>query len=164
MQAFEGALERVSADVVVAFQQEVESFAQELTDASNLLQELIQQVEAMQTALSRADEPDAELNKRLYDVRLELLDLREGMRGSEARGEIGERGPPTPSSRLSVGYMGLGSTYGPTEMHRQSIQVGRAEFAPIRTEVQRYADEVVPSLEEALEGTGAPPIQKRRGG
>lgn len=164
VQAFEGALERVSADVVVAFQQEVESFAQELTDASNLLQELIQQVEAMQTALSRADEPDAELNKRLYDARLELLDLREGMRGSEARGEIGERGPPTPSSRLSVGYMGLGSTYGPTEMHRQSIQVGRAEFAPIRTEVQRYADEVVPSLEEALEGTGAPPIQKRRGG
>ena len=86
------------------------------------------------------------------------------MQGSEARGEIGERGPPTPSSRLSVGYMGLGATYGPTEMHRQSIQVGQAELAPIRVEIQRYADEVVPSLHEALEATGAPPIKKRGGG
>jgi photosystem II stability/assembly factor-like uncharacterized protein len=162
--AFEGALERVPADVVTAFRQEVESFAQDLTETSNLLQEQIQKVEAMQTALSRADSPDPELTSRLYQTRLELLELRERMRGSEARGEIGERSPPTPSSRLSVGYQGLGTTYGPTAMHRQTVQAGRAEFAPIRTEIQRYAEEVVPSLEEALEGTGAPPVEKRGGG
>lgn len=49
-------------------------------------------------------------------------------------------------------------------MHRQSIQVGQAELAPIRAEIQRYADEVIPALERALEGTGAPPVRKRRGG
>ena len=121
-------------------------------------------VEAMQTALSRADSPNAELNGRLYQTRLELLELREQMQGSEARGEVGERSPPTPSSRLSVGYNGLSTTHGPTEMHRQSIQVGQAELAPIRAEIERYAEEVVPSLEQALEGTGAPPIERRRGG
>ena len=63
------------------------------------------------------------------------------------------------SGRLSVGYRGLSTTYGPTEMHRQSIQVGKAELAPIRAEIERYAEEVVPSLERALEGTGAPPIE-----
>jgi hypothetical protein len=162
--AFEGALERVPANVVAAFQEEVESFAQDLTETSNLLQEQIQAVEAMQTALSRADSSDAELNSRLYQTRLELLELREQMRGSEAKGEIGERSPPTPGSRLSVGYNGLSGTYGPTELHRESIQVGRAELAPIRAEIERYADEVVPSLKQALEGTGAPPIERRRGG
>jgi hypothetical protein len=86
------------------------------------------------------------------------------MQGSEAKGEIGERGPPTPSSRLSVGYRGLSTTYGPTEMHRQSVQAGQAELAPIRTEIQRYAEEVVPSLERALEAIGAPPIQGGGGG
>jgi hypothetical protein len=95
---------------------------------------------------------------------LELLDVRERMQGSEAKGEIGERGPPTPSSRLSVGFNGLSTTYGPTEMHRQSIQAGRAELAPIRAEIQRYADEVVPALEREVEGTGAPPIERRGGG
>ena len=162
--AFEGALDRVPTNVVAAFQEEVESFAHDLTETSNLLQEQIQAVEAMQTALSRADSPDAELNSRLYQTRLELLELREQMRGSEAKGEIGERSPPTPGSRLSVGYNGLSGTYGPTEMHRESIQVGRAELAPIRAEIERYADEVVPSLKRALEGTGAPPIEWRRGG
>ncbi|MGM0668913.1 MAG: hypothetical protein ACQET1_04290, partial [Gemmatimonadota bacterium] len=128
------------------------------------LQEQIQKVEAMQTALSRADSLDPELNSRLYQTRLELLELSEQMRGSEAKGEIGERSPPTPSSRLSVGYRGLSTTYGPTEMHRQSVQAGRAELAPIRAEIQRYADEVLPSLAQALEGTGAPPIEGGGGG
>jgi hypothetical protein len=162
--AFEGALERASADAVLAFQQAVEAFAQDLTETSNRLQEQIQMVEAMQTALSRADSLSPELNSRLYRTRLELLDLRERMQGSEARREIGERNPPTPSNRLSVGYNGLSSTYGPTEMHREAIRVGQAELAPIRAEVQRYADEVVPALERALEGTGAPPVERRRGG
>ncbi|MFC1640401.1 hypothetical protein ACFL3B_06530, partial [Gemmatimonadota bacterium] len=100
---------------------------------------------------------------RLYETRLELLALREQMRGSEAKGEIGERNPPTPSSRLSAGYNGLSTTYGPTAMHRQSVRVGQVELAPIRSEIERYADEVVPSLERAVEGTGAPPIERRRG-
>jgi photosystem II stability/assembly factor-like uncharacterized protein len=162
--AFEGALERVPANVVAAFREEVESFAQELTETSNLLEEQIQLVEAMQTALSRADSVAPDLNNQLYQTRLELLELREQMRGSEAKGEIGERSPPSPSSRLSVGYNGLSGTYGPTEMHRQSVQVGRAEFAPIRAEIQRYAEDVVPALERAVEATGAPPIERRRGG
>jgi hypothetical protein len=63
-----------------------------------------------------------------------------------------------------VGYRGLSTTYGPTEMHRQSIQVGQAELAPIRSEIEGYADEVVPSLERELEGLGAPPIEGGGGG
>ena len=114
----------------------------------------------MQTALSRADSVAPELNSRLYQTRLELLELQERMRGSEARREVGERSPPTPGSRLSVGYNGLSTTYGPTEMHRQSVQVGRAELAPVRAEIERYAEEVVPSLERAVEATGAPPIER----
>lgn len=162
--AFEGALERASADMVAAFREEVESLGLEMTETMNLLQEQIQKVEAMQTALSRADSLDPDLSSRLYQTRLELLKLREQMQGSEARDEIGERSPPTPSSRLSVGVRGLSTTYGPTEMHRESIHVGRAELAPIRAEIERYAGEVVPSLKRALEGTGAPPIEWRGGG
>jgi hypothetical protein len=162
--AFEGALERIPANVVAAFRDEVESFAEDLTETSNLLEEQIQLVEAMQTALSRADSAAPALNSRLYQTRLELLELRERWGGSEAKREIGERSPPTPGSRLSVGYRGLSTTYGPTEMHRQMVQVGRAELAPIRAEIERYAEEVVPALERALEATGAPPIERRRGG
>jgi hypothetical protein len=156
----DGALQRVSADVVTAFRQVVTDFANDLTETNNLLTAQMERVEAMQTALSRADSLAPELSERLYQTRLELLEIREQMQGSEARGEIGERNPPTPSSRLFVGYRGLGTMYGPTEMHRQSIEVGRAELAPIRAEIERYAEEVVPSLEADLQATGAPPIEQ----
>ena len=43
------------------------------------------------------------------------------------------------------------------------IQIGRAEFAPIQAEIERYAEQVVPALEQALETTGAPPIERRGG-
>ena len=49
-----------------------------------------------------------------------------------------------------MGYNGLNTTYGPTTMHRQSIQAGQAELAPIQAEIERYAQEVVPALERAL--------------
>ena len=160
---FDGALERVSPDVVAAFREEVMAFAHDLTETTNLLEEQIQRVEAMQTALRRADSLAPDLNERLYQARLQLLELQETMRGSEARREIGERNPPSPSSRLSVGYRGLRTMYGPTEMHRESVRVGNAELAPIRTEIERYAEEVMPSLERALEATGAPPIERQGG-
>ncbi len=162
--AFEGALPRVPPNVVAAFREEVQALADDLTEASDLLQEQIRKVEAMQTALSRADSVAPELTRRVYQARLELLELREQMEGSEARGEIGERSPPTPGDRLGVGFNGINTTYGPTDMHQLAVDAGRAELAPIRLEIDRYAEEVVPALERALEGIGAPPIQRRGGG
>ncbi|MGK7312813.1 MAG: VPS10 domain-containing protein [Candidatus Longimicrobiales bacterium M2_2A_002] len=156
---YQGALERASPAEVASFREELEAFRLAATRTSNTLREQIDKVEAMQTALSRADDPEPSLYDRLYQARLELLELRERLQGSEAKREVGERGPPTPMSRLFVGFRGLSTTYGPTEMHRQTVAAGQAELAPIRAEIRRYADEVVPELMRAVEATGAPPIE-----
>ncbi len=160
----EGALPRASDQEIASFREEVQSFQHELERTEDLLDEQIQKVEAMQTALERAEEEDPELSSRLYDARLELLEIQESMEGSDARGEVGEPGPPTPSNRLFVGIRGLNTTYGPTELHRRTVEAGRSELAEIRTEVDRMAEEVVPSLAEDLEATGAPPVEGVGGG
>jgi photosystem II stability/assembly factor-like uncharacterized protein len=155
----EGALSRASDQVVASFRAEVEAFQRALDRTSDALEEHVQRIEAMQTALARAEEEAPELAGRLYETRQDLLDLRERLRGSEAKDEIGERGPPTPSSRLSVGLRGLMTTYGPTEMHRRTVEAGRSELAPIAEEVERYGEQVLPELERALEAAGAPPVE-----
>ena len=66
----------------------------------------------------------------------------------------------TPASRLFVGFRALSTTYGPTEMHERTLQAGRDELVPIRAEIDRYADQVVPELQEAVEAAGAPPIER----
>jgi hypothetical protein len=137
----------------------MEAFQQDLARANNLLDELIQKVEAMQTALERAEDDVPELAAQLYQTRLELLGLREAMEGNEAKDEIGENDPPSPGNRFFVGWRGLSTSYGPTEMHRSTLQAGRNELAALRSEVERIAEQVMPELERALREAGAPPIQ-----
>lgn len=158
----EGALPRVSDTVIEGFRAEVEAFQLDLAGAQNSLSEQVDWIEALQTALSRADTPDAALSQRLYDTRLQLLDLREQMQGSEARREVGERSPPTPGSRLFTGFRGLNSTYGPTELHRQTVAAGRAELVPIAAEIERM-EGVVDGLHDEVMATGAPPVERGGG-
>ncbi|UCF18215.1 MAG: glycosyl hydrolase [Gemmatimonadota bacterium] len=155
----EGALPRASDGVIAAFREELETFQQDLARADNLLGELIQKVEAMQTALERAEDDDPQLATRLYQTRRDLLNLRERLQGSEAKDEIGERDPPSPRNRLFVGMRGLGTTYGPTELHRRTVEVGRSDLVVLRAELDRVAEQVMPELERALEAMGAPPIE-----
>lgn len=155
----EGALPRASAEVVAAFRSEVEAFQHDLARTTDLLDEQRRKVDALRTALRRAPTDHPALMARLHEVGAQLLQLNAALRGSEARAEVGERGPPTPSSRLSVGMRGLGTTYGPTELHRRTIAAGRSELAPLHADVRRMAEQVVPELARAVRATGAPPVE-----
>jgi len=155
----DGALPRKANEVIAAFREEMEAFQQDLQRADNRIEKLIEKVEAMQTALERAEADDPQLAARLYETRLELLELREEMEGSEAKDEIGENSPPTPGNRFFVGFRGLSTTYGPTAMHQSAVQAGRAELAALRSQLDRFAEQVMPELERALEAAGAPPIE-----
>jgi hypothetical protein len=95
----------------------------------------------------------------LHDARARLLELREEMEGSEAKNQIGERNPPTPSDRLFVGYRALSTTYGPTAMHERTVEAGRSELADIRSQLDELAETVVPQLRQKVRAAGAPPIE-----
>ncbi len=158
----EGTLEGASDAEIASFRETLEAFQQELTSTSNTLEEHIEKVEAMQTALSRADDDAPDLVSRLHDVRMTLLELREEMEGRESKNEIGERNPPTPTSRLFVGYRALSTTYGPTETHRETVETGRRELTDIQERLSEIVDAVIPELERDLEAAGAPPVEGSR--
>ncbi|MFQ5680220.1 MAG: glycosyl hydrolase [Gemmatimonadota bacterium] len=156
----EGALPRAPDEVVTAFREEVNAFQHDLARTNDLLDESLEKVEALQTALERAERDDPALAERLYGARLELLELREQVRGSEVKREVGERGPPTLASRYSVGVRGLNTGYGPTELHRRTVAAGRRELAPMTAAVERVAEELIPELERAVEAAGGPPVER----
>ncbi len=156
----DGALPGASNAVIAAFRAEMESFLHDLQRTNTALTEQIETVEAMQTALLRATRGDTALTRRLYETRLTLLELRKAVEGSEAKDEIGEDGPPSPGNRYSTGARGLGTSYGPTPMHREAVQAGRNELAALQAELTRIVEQVMPALERALEAAGAPPIQR----
>ncbi|WP_445664807.1 VPS10 domain-containing protein [Fodinibius sp. AD559] len=155
-----GTLERASNKTINEFRKDLETFQQDLTKTSNKLDKQISRVNAMQKALSRASEEDTALVKRLHEARIQLLNLKEQMEGSEAKQEIGERiKKPTPSSRLYVGYNALSSTYGPTPMHVKTVEAGKSELDKIQNNLNQFVKNVMPELEKAVQNAGAPPIE-----
>lgn len=156
----EGTLERASDQAIAEFRKTVENFQQELSKTSSKLEANINRVNAMQKALNRASEEDTSLVKRLHNARMQLLEIQERMEGSEVKQEIGERlNKPTPGSRLYVGYNALSSTYGPTPMHRKTVQAGINELDKIQSDLDAFVQNVMPELKKAIQQAGAPPIE-----
>ena len=85
-----------------------------------------------------------------------ILELERKITGSVARGEIGEKDSPTPRNRMMVAYRGLSTNYGPTELHRQSLALGKKELKPIKTELGHITGELLPALVKDLKEAGAP--------
>lgn len=155
----DGTLDAAEYDEMEIFQDDVIALQREITTFMNSIDKHLNLLKAMQTALSRADREDAELEKNLYDTNMDLLNLKEKIDGSEARNEIGERNPPTPADRMFVGMRAnFTSLYGPTDMHKQILEIGNKEFAAMEGDLSSIADRFA-QFERRLELIGAPPIQ-----
>lgn len=154
-----GAIEGATDQAIVSFRENLESFQQDLTQTTNTLREQLEKVNAMQRALNRAEQEAPELVTRLNNTRLDLLELNERMNGSEAKDQIGERNPPSPRGRLFTGYRALSTTYGPTQMHREQIEIGKEELDEFKQDLNRYVNNIVPALLREVQEAGAPPIE-----
>ena len=143
---------------IIAFRKEMEALQGQMAVFSKMMEKQMQKIEAMQTALTRADRPSNDLTTRLHQAKQTLQALNQNARGYRSKREVGERNPPSPQSRMFVGVRGLNTTYGPTEMHQATVATGKAEMAKIQAELHRFANSVMPGLESAIKTVGAPPI------
>ncbi|PAU95723.1 glycosyl hydrolase [Aliifodinibius salipaludis] len=156
----DGALEGASNEEFAEFRETLENFQQDLTRTTNTLQDQITKVNTLQRALSRADQEAPDLVTKLNNVRLRLQELNERMNGSEAKQEVGQLADSTsPRSRLFVGYRALNTTYGPTQLHRETIETGKEELSEFQKDLSDFTENVMPELEKAVQNAGAPPIE-----
>jgi hypothetical protein len=81
------------------------------------------------------------------------------MHGSPSAIEVGETRPPTPGDRLDVALSGLATTYGPTSMHKQTLEAGKSELAKIKQSLAEIVEVTLPRLEKELKEAGAPWIE-----
>lgn len=136
------------------------SLMQRASLLSGSLTDHIELVDAMQTAHLRAPDPSADLTTELHTARSTLLNIQRDLSGYKAKDAAAERDAPTVMSRLSVGQSGLRTTYGPTELHRQSLETGSAQLEELEAALAAFEQDMIPALTSALEATGAPPIRE----
>ncbi len=151
-----GALPGASSDEIIAFREELEAFQQDITATSTVLSNSQDKLEAMRTALGRIEKNPSSLIPKLYAIDQQLTAIERKMNGDPVKGEIGERSDPTPRSRMFVGFRALNSTYGPTPMQKESVEIGKRQLIGLKAELATIAEELIPQLEKELMDAGAP--------
>lgn len=151
-----GALEGRSYAQIDAYRESLEELSLSITTTSTLLREGMERVRAMRSALTRTDVDSPELASQLYTLNNSLMDLDIRMNGDKAKAEIGEIQKPTINSRMRVARRGLGTTYGPTQMHAESLEIAKTEYIEVEALVNTLTTIEMPKLERALQNAGAP--------
>ncbi len=155
-----GSLEGAGYDEILAFLKELDEFRKQYSILSINLNESIKKADLMELSLERASREPGSLHGEIHQLKMDLLELRARISGSSARNEIGEKNPPTISQRFSTAYRGvMGSTYGPTPLHRESLELAREEYQELNSMLEEIISTRIPELLEKLEEAGGPEVK-----
>jgi hypothetical protein len=162
-----GALEGASPEEIVAYKESVEALASSYSAMISMLKKQRQKSTAFALALEGANIEPGLLNGRIYELKQELNTIESILRGNKARNEIGEKNPASIGDRIGTARRGLYTTYGPTPLHKMSLEIAKEEMAGLIERVERLENDVIPSIEKELAQHGAPwiegqPIPKER--
>jgi photosystem II stability/assembly factor-like uncharacterized protein len=151
-------LKRGSSEDYAAFSKEVSGIRTKISALSNMVSESKKKMNAMTKALDNTNIEPGAMNEKLYLMKQDLHALEARLRGNASRSEVGERNPPTVNTHLRTASRGLSSTYGPTDLHKQSLEVAKKMLADIMGDIERLSTEAIPKMEKELQEAGAPYI------
>ena len=141
---------------VAAFAIRLDNLNRQVSGAAAAVDELLIETNAIKDTLVRSSAPLA-LREQARSMELELLDLQQALNGNQTRSLYGDPGPVSINSRLGAAVMGtFRSTYGPTPMHSQAVEIAESEFAIVETSLRRIVDVELPALRQELDRAGVP--------
>jgi len=156
----EGALAGADPQTAAAFWKELEDFNRVLSAALKTVEKTLKRTEMLQKLLVRTPAAPGSIDTELHDLRQTLLEFDEQLNGSRSKMQIGEDRKPTIAARRGVAVTGTSnSTYGPTPMHKRSMEIAQTEFQELRTKLEDILNTRLPKVEEEIIKAGAPWIE-----
>lgn len=155
-----GVLEGASPEVVAQFWKELMDVQGEVQLTTLELANAQKKVDAMRRALMAANAAPGDLDKQLHDLRNKLTDLDNALYGSKGKREVGEKTVPGVQQRLGAAINGTSySTYGPTPMHKESLEIAIRQHEEIRQVLSEIVNKDIPEMKDKLLDAGAPNIE-----
>ncbi|MGB5378124.1 glycosyl hydrolase, partial [Muriicola sp.] len=155
---FESTLKGVSYDEYNTYIDAYNEVSMQESKISDVLNSSMDKVKAMQVALSRTPAAPGNMATKLHELKQQLFAFEEKLEGNKSRDEIGERNPPTAGDHLNVARRGMSTTYGPTPLHMQNLEIAKTMMASMYTEISSIGNTTLPQLEKELKAMGAPYI------
>jgi chromosome segregation ATPase len=152
----EQVLEPSTPAEIEEFRKALETALLEYGTVKKVLQETSKRLTVLKNACFRMEDDAGDLLEEVYRTEAEVQKLNEMLNGKQTKGQVGEQEAATLETRWYVAEMGLSTSYGPTTMHKESLQTGIEEMKPIREQVRTLKNTTLPALEEKLRNAGAP--------
>ena len=92
------------------------------------------------------------------DLKSSLLSVKRKVFGNESKTEIGEKNHPNLFNRIRVASQGLSSSYGPTKLHLESLDMARLMNEDIKPLINELINKKVKPLENKIKAIGGPVI------
>jgi hypothetical protein len=153
-------LEPATAAEIEEFRKKVDAARLEYGAIRKAMQEATRQISMYKNACFRMEGDAGDLLEEVYRTEAKVQKLNVLLNGMQSKGQVGVQEAATVGGRLSVASRGLSTTYGPTEMHKESLQIGIEEMKPIRDNLQTLKNTTLPALEEKLLNAGAPIVKE----
>ena len=139
------------------FAKQVYKLANAVTAATELTNEAIERLEAIEGLTKSSAEADPSLWKEIRALQLRLIDLQQVFTGDPTRTKRNEGAMPGLQSRLSNAMMGaMGSTTGPTGTHRKQYEIAGQEFDAALVELNKLLGADIPGMLNRFDALGAP--------
>jgi photosystem II stability/assembly factor-like uncharacterized protein len=152
---YESTMSAADRGAVLEFQRKAARLQREVLGAERATNAALERVRYIRKALDQMEGADAKLVARVNAVDTMLRDLSETLGGDAIRQQRNEPAPPSLLDRIGNAVAGLGTTQPPTQTHRQSLELGEAEFAPLAAKLRQANAEIV-AMENELNALGAP--------
>jgi len=141
----------------VAFQKEVARLQAEFGAARRLMSESRNKLRYIKAAIKRADMPMGNMLSKALSIEDALDEAQLAMYGDPVKRRLDIPQPPSPSSRLgNIGWQQKYSTATPTQTHRDSFAIAKAEIKTIKANLEQIFNVSIKNLEKELVDAGAP--------
>ena len=144
-------------EAVRAFEKKTADLVRRALGAVDATEEALNRIEHLKQAIVDTPGASPELLSQAEDIELRLKDVQKKLEGDPVVRRLREPQTPSIVGRISqITYGSWKSTYGPTETHRQSLELAAEEFAEASAELRRLTETDIKQLESVLEQAGAP--------
>ena len=154
----ENVLKNPMQNSVDTYLQSLKAFKTEVDVTINSFNKASKRLVALEKATAYITKEPGAIEKEISTLKKTMQSLEQKLNGNASKSEIGEKDVQSIFSRLSVAQRGFSTTYGPTKMHMESLDMAKALFARLKPTIDTFVKVDVPALEKQLLDAGVPPI------
>ncbi|CAD5264081.1 conserved exported hypothetical protein [Alteromonas sp. 38] len=152
---YEGALKGASAEEIAAYGNAVDKAQKRAMSSTTVLGQVKETMALLRVAIDRTPSDVSQLEAQFASIQSEINDINKAFSGLESRNRKGIK-PANIMSRLRYARSALGSSYGPTQQHKDQLGYAEDELNHVIARIKTLHETTLPALQQAVVNEGGP--------